>query len=81
MTEREASFSELESARSGDPNIEVAPAELQTLTACTSREQWVGTAALHDQVLGGRAPESLLEDLCGKADYPAELPACNSSTG
>ena len=82
VPECEASFSELDSALGGDPNIDVAAARLYTLRACSSREAWLTTAAQHDKVRQGQdSLEAVLDDLCQNADDPAELPACGSSAG
>lgn len=81
VTECEASFSELESALAGDPNIDVAEAEAYTLKVCSSREQWLSTADQHGEVLGGREAGAALDEFCEKADYPADSPACSKSAG
>jgi len=75
----ESSFMNLDSAQDPRPGIDLDDAKLYTLQMCSSRQEWLETAANHPLGLGGAEPSIFLQTICEETDGSAAYPACQEA--
>jgi len=69
----------LDSAQDSRSGIDRDDATLYTLQMCSSRQEWLETAASHPLALDGAEPSVFLQTICDKADGSAAYPACREA--
>lgn len=81
VTDCEGSFLNLDAARDSGSGVGLDDAQLYTLQMCSSRQQWLGSAANHPVALDGAQPDDLLVTICGQLGGSAAYPACQEAAG